>query len=187
MRIVESSDLEKFLSEPWWTGVQGVLAIVGLVAIGFAVVDLVRHLNQDTPKAISFSIKRSRVVVNGTTDITVTARPMGPHVLYEPRWLVTGHLPELLPELPSSLDVRDDAVTISLDVAREDIATTSVGIAWVVPRRWSSHAAGSRMQIKDDGYYQVWRLYRWRWWPRQKPGRWVNLRNAGKRNPLYIE
>lgn len=174
-----------WLSEPWWAGVQGVASVLGVAAIIVAVVDFLIRMNLEAPDAMSFNVRRSQPV-NGIVEVTVTARPMGPHVLYEPQWRIWGddsvHTPPIDPPV---LDVRDEPVEMTMRIHHARIESIKVGLVWVVPRRFSSHAAAARRGIAPTGDYERWVLYRWRYWPRKANGYWRKNREAQKRNPLF--
>jgi hypothetical protein len=189
MRILSTpSPIESFLSEPWWAGVQGLLAIVAISAIVLAVIDFLLRLNAAGPNAMTFSTRRSGVVVNGVAQITITVRPMGAHTLYEPEWRVWGFDVDIdeLPEMPPILRADDEPVSVTLRVPHEKVRNSWVGVAWVVPRRWSSRAGGSRIELKLGGEYEYWKVYWWYRWPRRAPGRWVRRKAGGERSPLHI-
>lgn len=175
-------------TEPWWAGVQGICSVLGLIAILIAVADFLVRINDAPFRAMSFGVtrvgERMRDQRAPDVEVTVTARPMGEHVLYEPRWVVWDNGMYDAPELPPVLDVRSDPVSITLHVKHEDLDTVKVGLAWVVPRRFGSFAAASRTTVSPGGIYERWEVYRWRLWPRKTVGRWVRGRDVSKRNPL---
>ncbi|MFC9559913.1 hypothetical protein [Agromyces sp. NPDC056965] len=174
-----------WLEQPWWAGVQGLLAVVGIVAIIVAVVDFILRHSESAPRAMSFTLDRSGVVENGVTKITVTVRPMGPHLLYEPEIRVWGYTAFDTPALPPVLSAHDDAVEIEMTVPKDKLAETWIGVVWVVPKRWAPHAAGSRIQVIPNPDYQSWMLYKWRFWPRLLSGRWVTI-GEKKRGLMHI-
>lgn len=182
--------LETFLAQPWWAGVQGILAILGVLAITVAVIDFIIRQSEAAPRAMAFKTNRSGVVENGHIDITITARPMGPHVLYEPEVRVWGYtergLNDLNDDLPAVLTASDDPIIINLRVPHEKLSDAWVGVCWVVPKRWVPHAAGSRIQLNLRSDYQRWELYRWYRWPRRISGRWVANREGRAGGPMHI-
>jgi hypothetical protein len=180
------NDVLKWLSEPWWSGVQGVVSVIGILAIVIAAADFIIRLNADGPDAMSFEVEREGADLRGDREIvtvTVTARPMGDHVLYEPAWRVWGK--QMTPaELPPRLDVMSDPVSLVLYVHRDELKDVRVGMQWVVPRRYHPYAAAARCTVERGGVYERWRPYRWRRWPRHTNGRWVAGKDASPRNLL---
>jgi hypothetical protein len=178
-----------WLSEPWWAGVQGVASVIGVLAISIAVADFLIRMNHEAPRAMAFTVNREGEHPRDDDDsqfitVTVSARSMGAHVLYEPEWRVWGMGTYNLPEMPPILDVRSEKATLELYVQREDLAKVKVGVVWVVPLRFGPFAAGSRVSVGRNGVYERWEVYRWRYWPRKKTGRWIAGRDASKRNPI---
>ncbi|MFJ3029833.1 hypothetical protein ACIPEQ_13400 [Curtobacterium sp. NPDC087080] len=176
-------------SAPWWAGVQGVASVVGITAIAIAVVDFLIRMNLEAPNAMSITVRRvgaNLVDARATVEVTIIARPMGPHVLYEPEWRVWGDDSVTPPWIDSPvLDVRDEAVEMTMHVHRDRLKDIKVGIEWVVPRRFGSYKAASRRGIAAMSDYERWVVYRWRYWPRKTNGYWRKNREAKKRNPLF--
>lgn len=191
MRHADFSEILSFLSEPWWAGVQGMLAIAAAAVIGLTVADYIGRLRARPPRAISFTRRQSLTVTeDGRTTVTVAMRPMGPQALYEPKWAVWGlepHEQPEIPELPPVLSATDGLQTWELEIPADKVGEALAGVLWVVPYRWGSHAAGSRLSLQRGGSYEYWRLYFWRWWPRAAAGRWVKPGSVGPRSPLSIE
>ncbi|UBQ02753.1 hypothetical protein [Curtobacterium sp. TXMA1] len=176
-------------SEPWWAGVQGVCSVIGVLAITIAVADFLIRINHEPPTAMAFGLKREGEYVRDErhpyVTVTLTARPMGAHVLYEPEWRVWGTDAVTIPELPPVLDVRSDPASITLYLPHDvDLAKVHVGVLWVVPRRFGPYAAGARTTLDADAEYERWLIFRWRYWPRKTNGRWVTTKEAGKRSPM---
>lgn len=183
------TSIEEFLSEGWWAGVQGVFAAVGLLAIVLAVIEFIVYQNDSSAHAIRFVIWRAPDVVDGTREVSVTVQVMGPKVLYQPKWKLYTEPPSSWfesPPLPTTLSVHDEPITIEMTVPAEAVDTTRVAITWVNPKRWSSHAEGSRVELKRGGRMEHWRLYRWRRWPRKHAGRWVDPGNLRPNHSLII-
>lgn len=175
-------------SAPWWAGVQGVASILGALAISIAVADFLIRMNHEAPRAMSFTVKREGEGIRDDRSpfitVTVTARPMGAHVLYEPEWRVWGIGVPRLPEMSPVLDVRSEPESITVHVPRDDLAKVKVGVAWVVPLRFGPFASASRVTVDRYGIYERWEVYRWRYWPRKANGRWIASRSPKKRNPI---
>lgn len=178
-----------WLSAQWWAGVQGVALVVGVLAIAIAVADFLIRMNLGAPPAMALTVRRVGAQLRdprSLVDVTVTARPMGTHVLYEPRWRSWGDSDLLLlDELPPVLDVRDEPVSVTFQVDRKHLDQVKVGLEWVIPRRFGSYTAASRRGIGAMAPYERWTLYRWRRWPRRSIGYWKPNREAKKSNPLY--
>ncbi len=177
-------------SAPWWAGVQGVSSVIGVLAISIAVADFLIRMNHEPPTAMSFTVEREGERVRDDrrpfVEITVTARPMGAHVLYEPQWRVWGLKNATIPELEPVLDVRSQPASITLLAPYgTDLAKIHVGVIWVVPRRFGPFAAGARTTLNREGVYERWRIFRWRYWPRDANGQWVTSKEASRRSPMY--
>lgn len=172
----------------WWAGVQGVTSILGALAISIAVADFMIRANRESPRAMAFSVSRERGWIrdqsNDWLDVTVRTRPMGEHVLYEPRWRVWGIEHIEIPDMPPVLDVRSDPETLELRVPRDLLPLVWIGVEWVVPRRYGSFAAAARVEVKQNGAYERWEIFRWWRWPRKEAGRWIRGRDISKRSPL---
>lgn len=168
--------MREFLSADWWVGIQGIAAIIALAAVAIAAVDFMLRINTTRVNATGFKVKKSlstAFITNPETMIrcTITARPMGPTIWYEPEWQIFGIDRHLDTEPPPVMTSRDET-SITLSIPYGELQSVWVGIAWVEPRMLGSRSRGSRISI-EESRYQRWETYRWYWWPRRKAGRWL--------------
>lgn len=176
-----------FLSEPWWVGVQGIAALIALTAVIIAVVDFMIRMDDAQPQAMSFTITRKADAEY--TEVTISARPMGAAVLYEPAWVIYGRKIPLGDNMPPVLTATDEPETLTIRVPSEELPSVWVGITWVETQGRgalsSSYARCSRVSLDATARYQRWVTYRWWRWPRKNVGRWVESKTT-KRSRLLM-
>lgn len=176
---------KEFLTADWWIGVQGIAATIALIAVAIAAIDFAIRLNTTRVNAVSFHVEKSPSThfgrdTNEMIRCTISARPMGPTVWYEPEWQIFGITRHLEYEVPPIMTANDET-TITLSIPYEQLASVWVGIAWVEPRMLGSRSRGSRVHLLESRY-QRWETYLWYWWPRKKAARWIEP--SGKPNRL---
>jgi hypothetical protein len=174
-----------WLEWPGWSGIGALVGVAALVAVVVAVVDFLLRQRDVAPRAVAFTIDNGGVVTNGWVDILVTARIMGPRVVYEPAARVWGAAYLDLPRVEAVLDARSERVEIPLRLKADAVDGMWVGLVWVDPRRRRSQAGGSRVHLMDHRY-EYWEPYRWQVWPRRSAGRWKRPRGARGPHPLLI-
>lgn len=172
-----------FLSQPWWAGVQGVLAFIGVAAIALAVIDFIVRANSAPPDAVAFRASRSPGVVNGHREVGFEIRPMGPIIMYEPELRIDGVERDLgpLPDVPPVFDARSNPIEVELNPTLEELRSGYLTLVWVTPSRRRSRAAGARIRLDGEGTHQRWIRYRWQLL-RKHPGRWVKSREISPRS-----
>lgn len=168
--------MREFLSADWWVGVQGIAALIALAAVAIAAIDFMLRINTTRVNATSFHIEKSPSAVFVTDPetmirCTIFARPMGPTIWYEPEWQIFGTNRHLDADPPAVMTSRDET-SITLSIPYGELQSVWVGIAWVEPRMLGSRSRGSRISL-EGSRFQRWETYRWYWWPRRMPGRWV--------------
>ncbi|NQX34294.1 hypothetical protein [Herbiconiux sp. VKM Ac-2851] len=177
----------EWLEWPGWAGVGGIAAVLALIAVVVAVIDFMLRQRGEPPRAVAFTTGGFAEVVNGKVNILVTARPMGPKVMYETEFRVWGTPSIGLPEIPPVLQSDDDPVELRIRLDHEKLSDVWIGVAWVDPRSKNSQAGASRINLGEGRAYEYWKPYLWQRWPRKASGRWVRPSETSKGpHPLLI-
>lgn len=156
-----------------WAGVQGIASIVGLVAVGAAVVDFLANQQGRIDEVPRFDIKESRSLQNhAMMKITIALRVTGPQPVYEAHWRVWGgDVP--LPELPGVMTAETEIAPLEFEIPRTQLEHVKIGVVWLVARRWQPYAKGLRSSLELGRPTEIYERRWWPWWPYKRASRWI--------------
>lgn len=175
-----------FWSWPGWAGVQGIASLIGVAAVGTAVVDFLASQQARLPEVARLRIDQSRALEDHSQQkVRVTVRVTGPQPLYEARWQVWGR-DWTFPDLPPVITPGQSVEPIEFLVSRKDRSRVKIGVVYLVPRRWSPHVRGLRQAINSDITPEVYRNRWWPWWPHERAGRWITPRDRTRYQRRFL-
>ncbi|WP_152427260.1 hypothetical protein [Curtobacterium flaccumfaciens] len=178
------------MSDIWswsgWAGVQGLASVVGVGAVATAVVDFVssRDLRVGEVVNLGFETHRER----GNWDyqhVKVRVYVTGPQSVYGAAWRVWGTNLNL-PKLPRVIDAATNEQTIEFSIHRDKLASTRIGVVWLVPRRFLPFARGLRRSLDLESPREVYKRRRWPWWPFKRAGHWVKPRRRWRYQRRFL-
>jgi len=168
----------EWLEWPVWSALSGIAAAAALIVAVIALADTALTRRAERSIGVAMHVERSQVVANGRRAITLSARPVGNTVWHEGEFFTEGFfIPEEDKAMPPVVAARDEPVEIEFTVPVPTPETHWLGVRWEDPRTRRTRLLGARLQLCEDGAFEMWRPYFWDRWTWQPQGRWRGSRS----------